>query len=103
MTSSAGLDEYEGTVTIPGEQEPHLASILLDREGKAVTVKLDAPVAGSAEWIGERVQVANRKKYTEVVFATTGRTPPSGKVTAACGGDHISQLREVFGLTNLSP
>jgi len=88
MTSYAEWDEYQGTVTIPGEQEPHVASILLNRDGKAVTIKLDAPIAGSDEWTGEQVAVANRLKYTEVVFATTGLPKEPVELTWKLNASH---------------
>ncbi len=89
MASNTGWDEYHGTLAIPGEQESHSASILLDREGKAVTLRLDAPIGGSAEWTGERVQVAERLKYTEVVFATTGLPREPVELTWKLNAGHV--------------
>ncbi len=75
-----GRDKYEGTVIVPGDDEAHPISFLLDREGQAVTVRFDKPVAGSLDWKGSPVQVVRRLKYDEVVFITTGLPKESVKL-----------------------
>ena len=71
-------ERYRGTLTLPGEQEPRHVSLSLDREGQAVTIHFETPVAGATEWKGSSVQVARRLKYYEAVFITTGL--PKGAV-----------------------
>ena len=65
-------DEYNGTMTLPGESEARQFALLVDKEGQAVTLRFDAAVAGASEWSGLSVQVTRRPKYTEVWFMTTG-------------------------------
>lgn len=81
-------DEYQGTVVIPGEQEPSSFSLFLDRKGQAVTVRFGRPVAGSTDWEGSPVQVTRRLKYDEVVFTTTGLPKETVALTWKVNADH---------------
>ena len=82
-----GRDKYEGTVVVPGDDEAHPISFLLDREGQAVTVRFDKPVAGSSDWEGSLVQVVRRLKYDEIVFTTTGLPREQVKLTWKVNAD----------------
>ena len=68
--SNDSLIQLGGTVTLPGDKAVHKASLLLDREADAVSVKFDEPVAGSDTWEGSSVVIKRRLKYHEVVFNT---------------------------------
>ena len=64
--------EYHGSLTIPGETEPHPVSLYLDKQRQAVKIHFDQEVAGASDWEGSSVRVVQRLKYTEVLFTTTG-------------------------------
>jgi hypothetical protein len=70
MSDNAKWDEYKGSVVIPSETDRRNVTALIDREGKAVTLRFDEEVAGSSEWIGTKVKVSSRLKYDEIQFAT---------------------------------
>lgn len=70
MADNAKWDEYQGSVAIPSETDRRKVTALIDREGKAVTLRFDEPVAGSSEWVGSKVKVVKRLKYDEIQFAT---------------------------------
>ncbi len=63
--------EFRGSLIIPSETEPRQVSLRLDRGSNAVAIQFDGEVAGAAEWHGSSLRVADRPKYTEVVFMTT--------------------------------
>ena len=64
------MQELIGPLTIPSETEPRQAAVLVDREGRTVSVKFEEEVAGSAEWSGSSLQVVDRPRYTEIQFVT---------------------------------
>ncbi len=66
----AASEQFKGRVVLPGEQDARQATLLIDRDSRAVTVRFDEPVAGKAEWKGADVQIAKRLKFYEVVFRT---------------------------------
>ena len=68
----AQLERYQGTLTLPSEQEPRQFVLLLDKEAQAVTIKFDTPVGDSSEWTGSSVRVVQRLKYQEIIFITSG-------------------------------
>ena len=70
MADNAKWDEYQGSVVIPSETDWRDVTALIDREGKAVTLRFDEPVAGSDQWVGSNVNVVERLKYDEIQFAT---------------------------------
>ena len=63
--------EYQGALTLPGEDGPRNASILLDRDQAEVSIRFDPPIPGASEWKGRSVTAVQRPKYLEVVFNTT--------------------------------
>lgn len=70
MADNVKWDEYRGSLAIPSETERRGVTALIDREGKAVTLRFDEPVAGAREWVGSGVSVSERLKYDEIQFAT---------------------------------
>ena len=70
MTDNAKWDEYQGSVVIPSETDQRTVTALIDREGKAVTLRFDEPVAGSDQWVGSKVKIVERLRYDEIQFAT---------------------------------
>lgn len=64
--------KYQGSLTLPGEQDTRNVSVDLDVEGGKVRVSFDEPIEGSADWDGTSVMVAKRMKYDEVICITTG-------------------------------
>ena len=66
------LEEYRGSVTLPGEKEPRRFVLLLDKEGQSAELRFDTEVAVSAEWHGVSVRVVQRLKYHETIFSTAG-------------------------------
>ncbi|MCH7801571.1 MAG: hypothetical protein IIC24_08540 [Chloroflexi bacterium] len=70
MADNAKWDVYQGSVAIPSETDRRNVTALIDRKGKAVTLRFDEPVAGSREWVGGKVKVVERLKYDEIQFAT---------------------------------
>lgn len=70
MAANAKWDEYRGSLAIPSETDRRNVTALIDRRGKAVTLRFDEPVAGSNEWVGSGVKVVERLKYDEIQFAT---------------------------------
>ena len=65
-------DEYRGTMTLPGEQEPRPVSVFFSEDDQSATVRFEEAVAGASEWEGTQVRIVRRLKYEEVVFITTG-------------------------------
>ena len=72
MTSSAGLDQFRGSLAIPSEVDRRDVTVVFDKDSGSVTLKFDEPVAGSSEWRGEEVVMMDRPKYQEIQFFTTG-------------------------------
>ena len=64
--------EFRGSLMIPSEAEPRNVSLHLDKERKTVAIRFDGEIGGASEWHGSSVRVADRLKYTEVVFTTVG-------------------------------
>ena len=79
--SSEQVQEYRGVMTLPGEQEERGVSLSLDAAAPSVSIRFDEPIEGSAEWQVEGLTVANRLKYNEVVFYTTGLPKETVQVT----------------------
>ena len=75
------IQKYEGSLTLPGEQEPRNVSVDLDVDGSAVKINFDEPVEGSTGWDGSSVAVAKRIKYNEVIFMTTGLPKETVRLT----------------------
>lgn len=73
--------EYRGVMTLPGEQEERGVSLSLDTAAPSVSIRFDEPIEGSADWQAEGLTVANRLKYNEVVFYTTGLPKETVQVT----------------------
>jgi len=71
MPDNVKWDEYEGSVVIPSETDQRSVTALIDREGKAVTLRFSEQVAGSDQWVGSKVRVVERLRYDEIQFATT--------------------------------
>ena len=67
MPDNVKWDEYEGSVVIPSETDQRSVTALIDREGKAVTLRFSEQVAGSDQWVGSKVRVVERL----IQFATT--------------------------------
>ena len=68
---SQGEVEFRGSLIIPSETEQRQVSLRLDRESNAVAIHFDGEIAGATAWHGSSLRVADRPKYTEVVFLTT--------------------------------
>ena len=79
--SSEQVQEYRGVMTLPGEQEERGVSLSLDAVAPSVSIRYDEPIDGSSDWQAEGLTVANRLKYNEVVFYTTGLPKETGQVT----------------------
>ena len=79
--SSEQVQEYRGVMTLPGEQEERGVSLSLDAVAPSVSIRFDEPIDGSSDWQAEGLTVANRLKYNEVVFYTTGLPKETGQVT----------------------
>ncbi len=79
--SSEQVQEYRGVMTLPGEQEERGVSLALDTAAPSVSIRFDDPIEGSADWQAEGLTVANRLKYNEVVFYTTGLPKETVQVT----------------------
>ena len=63
-------EEYNGSVTIPGESETTRLSLFLDNESIKVVLLFDSAVGGAMRWIGSSVRITERLKYTEILFET---------------------------------
>ena len=83
-SSEPEWEEYQGTLTLPGETEPRNVSVNLNNEAQAAKVHFETPAAGSADWEGSKVQMARRLKYHEVVFSTVGLPKGSVEITWKC-------------------
>lgn len=79
--SSEQVQEYRGVMTLPGEQEERGVSLSLDAAAPSVSIRFDEPIDGNADWQAEGLTVANRLKYNEVVFYTTGLPKETVQVT----------------------
>ena len=76
--SSDNESLYQGTLVLPGEQEPREMFLSFDQNEQAVTVRFDPALEGSDEWSGSKVRISRRLKYREVWFSTIG--VPKGNV-----------------------
>ncbi|MCE2458953.1 MAG: hypothetical protein J4G14_14260 [Dehalococcoidia bacterium] len=71
MTEATAPEQYRGSLAIPNHDDRMGVTVVIDRSDGSVTLKFDEPVAGSAEWHGEKVLLMDRPKYQEIQFATT--------------------------------
>ncbi len=79
--SNEQVQEYRGMMTLPGEQEERGVWLSLDAASSSVSIRFDEPIEGSADWQAEGLTVANRLKYNEVVFYTTGLPKETVQIT----------------------
>ena len=70
--SSQQVQEYRGVMVLPGEQDERSVTLSLDAARPSVSIRFDEPVDGKTDWQAQNLTVANRLKYDEVVFTTTG-------------------------------
>jgi len=72
--STNGTIELTGKVNLPGDkgQNPHSASLYIDKAGSDVRVRFDEPLGGSEEWDVSSLVITRRLKYNEIVFQTVG-------------------------------
>lgn len=72
--STNGTIELTGKVNLPGDkgQNPHRASLYIDKTGSDVRVRFDEPLGGSEEWDVSSLVITRRLKYNEIVFQTVG-------------------------------
>lgn len=70
--SNQQMQEYKGVMVLPGEQDERGVTLSLDAAAPSVGIRFDEPVEGETEWQAQNLTVANRLKYNEVVFTTTG-------------------------------
>lgn len=70
--SDQQVQEYKGVMVLPGEQDERGVTLSLDAAAPSVGIRFDEPVEGETEWQAQNLTVANRLKYNEVVFTTTG-------------------------------
>ena len=87
IRGDSNREEYQGSLTLPGETEPRDISLLLDKERKAVSVRFDTEVAGASEWEGASVSVVRRLKYIEVWFDTIGIPKETVELRWKCNAD----------------
>ncbi len=79
--SNQQVQEYKGVMVLPGEQEERRVTLALDKTEPSVGITFDEPIEGKTEWQSENLTVANRLKYDEVVFRTTGLPKEAIEVT----------------------
>ena len=70
--SNQMVQEYKGVMVLPGEQDERGVTLTLDKSEPSVGITFDEPIEGETQWQAENLAVANRLKYDEVVFTTTG-------------------------------
>ena len=70
--SNQQVQEYKGVMVLPGEQEERGVILSLDKAQPSVGITFDEPIEGETHWEAQSLTVANRLKYDEVVFTTTG-------------------------------
>ena len=70
--SNQEVQEYKGVMVLPGEQDERGVTLSLDTAAPSVGISFDEPVEGETEWQAQNLTVANRLKYDEVIFTTTG-------------------------------
>ena len=70
--SNQQVEEYKGVMVLPGEQDERSVTLSLDAAAPSVGISFDEPIEGETEWQADNLTVANRLKYNEVVFTTTG-------------------------------
>ncbi len=70
--SNSHVLKYKGVMVLPGEQDERGLTLSLDTEGPTVDIHFDEPIEGRTAWQAENPTLANRLKYNEVVFTTTG-------------------------------
>ena len=70
--SNQQVQEYKGVMVLPGEQDERGVTLSLDTESPSVDIEFDEPIEGKTAWQAENLTLANRLKYDEAVFTTTG-------------------------------
>ena len=70
--SNEQVQEYKGVMVLPGEQEERGVTLSFDAAAPSVGIQFDEPIEGETQWQAENLAVANRLKYNEAVFTTTG-------------------------------
>ena len=70
MTTTSKTLQFRGALAIPSETDRRDVTLLLRDQDESVTVQFNEPVAGSAEWRGQNVQIMDRPKYQEIQFTT---------------------------------
>ena len=70
--SNDNVQEYKGVMVLPGEQDERGVTLSLNTDAPSVGIRFDEPIEGETEWQAQNLTVANRLKYNEVVFSTTG-------------------------------
>lgn len=66
------VQEYKGVMVLPGEQEEREVTLVFDKSEPSVGITFDEPIEGKTQWQSQNLTVANRLKYDEAVFTTTG-------------------------------
>ena len=70
--SNQQVQQYKGVMVLPGEQDERGVTLSLDTESPSVDIEFDEPIEGKTSWQAENLTLANRLKYNEAVFTTTG-------------------------------
>lgn len=70
--SNEQVQEYKGVMVLPGEQEERGVTLSFDAVAPSVGIQFDEPIEGETQWQAQNLTVANRLKYNEAVFTTTG-------------------------------
>ena len=79
--SNQQVQEYRGVMVLPGEQDERGVSLSVDTAAPSVGIRFDEPIEGSTQWQAQDLTVANRLKYDEVVFITSGLPKEAIEVT----------------------
>ena len=72
IMSSKQIQKYRGVIVLPGEQDERGVTLSLDTDSPSVDINFDEPIEGRTAWQAENLTLANRLKYNEAVFTTTG-------------------------------
>ena len=79
--SNQQVQEYRGVMVLPGEQDERGVSLSVDTAAPSVGIRFDEPIEGNTQWQAQDLTVANRLKYDEVVFITSGLPKEAIEVT----------------------
>lgn len=79
--SNQQVQEYKGVMVLPGEQDERSVTLSLDKAQPLVDITFDEPIEGETRWQSQNLTLANRLKYDEVVFTTTGLPKEAIQVT----------------------